>query len=199
MRSRRTAQIIAIIGASAIFLASLVVLRRPGVIPFGVGGFAYVALLLAFWPKRASRAPAPLPKGVNAEDFQHAMTRLGEGARRLRGFIPEAPAADEPLLARLAELMERIRDHHRANPGHVRITRTFIRHTLARMIETITNYIDLGRRAGPDQADRLAEISRGLEGYVPALERIEQACLDNDLTALEISVEVLNEQIDRKR
>lgn len=199
MRSRRKAQIIAVLGASVIFLASLIVLRRPSMIPLGVGGFAYVALLLAFWPKRPAPQSPSLPKGVSREDFQLAISRLTEGARRLRGFIAEAPAADEPLLARMAELMEQIREHHRANPEHVRLTRTFVRHTLSQIIGTITDYIALSRRAGPDQADRLAEISRGLEGYVPALERVEKACLDNDLTALEISVEVLNDQIDRKR
>ena len=37
------------------------------------------------------------------------------------------------------------------------------------------------------------------EGFVPVLEKIDKACLDNDLTALEINVEVLNEQLDRTR
>ena len=31
------------------------------------------------------------------------------------------------------------------------------------------------------------------------LEKIDRACLDNDITALEINVEVLNEQLDRRR
>lgn len=199
MRSRRSAQIIAIAGATVVFLSCLVVLRRPSFMVIGLGGFAYLALLIAFWPRRTRSPTKPLPETVSREDFDLAMQRLGDGAAKLRAAIAELPAADAPLFARLAELIETIRGHLRANPEHVRLTRTFVRHTLARMMEIVGDYVRLVRRSGPGQEDRLAEISRRFEAFVPALEKIDQACLENDLTALEISVEVLGEQIDRTR
>jgi hypothetical protein len=63
----------------------------------------------------------------------------------------------------------------------------------------VAGYVRLAAQAGPDQKDRLAAISTQLEEFVPVLEKIDRACLDNDITALEINVEVLNEQLDRRR
>ena len=198
MKSRSRAQKLAMIGALVVFLASLVVLRRPGLIPIAIGVFAYLALLLAFWPRRRPAPIIPLPNGVKRSDFNLAIERLQIGAARLRAAIPNAPPADEPLFARMADLLDQIQAHHVANPTHVTLTRTFIRHTLVRIIETVGEYIDLNGRAGPDQTERLAEISGAFDGFVPVLEKIDQACLDNDLTQLEINVEVLNEQLDRR-
>ena len=198
MRTRSGAQKIAMFGALAVFLASLVVLRRPGLIPLGIGVFAYLALLLAFWPRRRPTPVVPLPEGVKRSDFNLAIERLQIGAARLRAAIAKAPPSDEPLFGRMADLLDQIQAHHVANPNHVTLTRTFIRHTLVRIIEAVGEYIDLTGRAGPDQSERLAEISGAFDGFVPVLEKIDQACLDNDLTQLEINVEVLNEQLDRR-
>jgi hypothetical protein len=72
------------------------------------------------------------------------------------------------------------------------------------MVAAVAGYVDLARRAGPgrdpdarrpDSEDRLAEVSRRLRGFVPALEKIDRACVEDDLLALEISVEVLDEQL----
>ena len=199
MKSRKRAQIIALVGAVVVFVATMLVLRRPGLAPFAVGTFAYVALLLALWPKNRQSPPKPLPEGVKRADFEFAIERLHHGVIHLRNAIAEAPLADGPLFERMAELLDTIREHHVANPSHVTMTRTFMRHTLGRIIETVREYVELASRAGTDQSDRLAEVSRQFEGFVPVLEKIDQACLDNDLTALEINVEVLNEQLDRKR
>ena len=162
-----------------------------------MGGFAYLALLAALWPRRRKTQRAPLPDNVREEDYVLALQRLNGAANRLRAFTREAPATDEPLFLRLAELLDTIRAHHEANPAHVTLTRNFVRHTLGHMIGSISDYVELAERSGVEHRDRLAEISRGFEAYVPALERIDRACLDNDLTALEVSVEVLNTQIRR--
>ncbi len=198
MKSRSFVQKIAVTGALAAFVATLVPFRLYNGIPFIVAGFTYLALLAAFWPRKRIARPA-LPENVRQKDYQLALERLGLGARRMQAFRDRAPASDGPLFTRMAELLETIRAHHEANPSHVALSRTFVRNTLGRMIESISDYVALAERSGPQQEDRLAEISRGFEGYVPALEKIDQACLDNDLTALEINVEVLNDQLDRKR
>jgi hypothetical protein len=70
------------------------------------------------------------------------------------------------------------------------------------MVAAVAGYVDLARRArpaagDPAQEERLAGISRRLAGFLPALERIDRACLEDDLMALEISVEVLDEQLGR--
>ena len=84
------------------------------------------------------------------------------------------------------------------NPDHVRLTAKFRRHVVGRMVGSVKSYVELARRAGRDQKARLAAISTQLEEFVPVLEKIDRACLENDLTALEINVEVLNEQLNRR-
>ena len=104
----------------------------------------------------------------------------------------------------MAELVAAIRRHHVANPGHVPRTRAFVRHTLPRMVAAVAGYVDLARRTDPGTtqgdpaARRLAEVARKLAGFVPVLENIDRACVEDDLMALEINVEVLDEQLGRR-
>ncbi|HET7410827.1 MAG TPA: hypothetical protein VFJ13_11570, partial [Paracoccaceae bacterium] len=159
----------------------------------------YLALL---WALRGEPQPprrAALPDGISRADHDAAIEALAAAGRELRTLAVEAPAEDMALIRRMADLVEAIRGHHEANPAHVPRTRIFVRHTLGRMVAAVAGYVDLARRAGPDGDDRLAEILRRLEGFVPVLERIDRACIENDLMALEISVEVLDEQLGRDR
>jgi hypothetical protein len=141
-----------------------------------------------------------MPDGISRDDYRAALDGLDEALRALRELAVGAPAADRPLVERMAALVEAIRRHHAANPAHVPRTRAFLRHALPRMVEAVAGYLDLARRAGPaGDDDRLAQVRRRLEGFAPALERIDRACLENDLMALEIEVEVLDEQLGRRR
>lgn len=198
MRSRKRAQIVAVLGATAIFAILLFGLRLRGYLPFVVGVFAYLALLVTFLPRRRKERPVELPDGVDRAEFERTISDLDSGARKLRTFKVEVPPADEPLFEHMADLLDRIREHHLANPSHARRTRTFVRHGLRRIIDAVGDYAALVRRANDGQKDRLAEISRNIENFVPILEKIDQACVENDLMALEINIEVLNDQLDRK-
>lgn len=199
MRSRGSARILAVLGGIAAFLVAILLLKLRNWLPLMAGGLTYFVLLSMLWPKARRLPEAPLPGGVAQTDVDGAVYRLGDAAGQLRARVADAPRADKPLIAHMADLIDRIREHHRANPEHVRLTRTFIRHALPRMVTAVSDYIALSRRSGPEHKSRLDDISARLEAFVPALERIDRACLENDLDALEISVEVLNDQLDRKR
>jgi hypothetical protein len=97
----------------------------------------------------------------------------------------------------MADLLGRIRDHHASDPNDLRLTRRFLRAYLPRMLDSAEAYVDLAARADAG-AGRLAAVGGRVRGFVPALERIERACVENDMTALEVEVEVLGEQIDAR-
>src|SRR5690606_30606399 len=137
--------------------------------------------------------------GVARADYEAAVEALGAAGRELRALAVDAPPGDMALIRSMADQVEAIRAHHEANPAHVPRTRTFVRHTLPRMVAAVAGYVDLAGRAGPEGNERLAKVRRRLEGFVPVLERIDRACVENDLMALEISVEVLDEQLGRDR
>ena len=197
--------ITALIGAIVVLFLLVAVFRMRNWIPFAVAAFTWAAIMLATLPRRQKRPPAlpenapeDLPEDVDPSDFEHAMSAFGTAAAKLRELAARAPVPDIPLFEHMADLLEKIREHLRASPGHVTLTRRFLRHTLGRMLDVVSDYVDLANRAGPDQRERLSGISHQMEGFVAVLEKIDRACLDNDLTALEINVEVLNEQFDRR-
>ena len=181
--------IVSIVGALLVF----------GVLAGGLRLLNWVPVLIAVAAGFGIRAALGFPrKGDQPEgDPYPAIAELSHAANRLITLSKDGPKADEPLFCHLGNLVRAVRDHHIANPDHTERTRRFRRHVLPRMISSIEEYIALARRAGAEQQERLAEISRRFEAYVPVLEKIDQACLDNDLTALEVNVEVLNDQLDR--
>lgn len=196
MAGRRT-QIIAAIGALAVFLVLLIGLRLRGWPPFILAALTYASLLWAVQRRPAKARPVPLPDGISRTDYDAALATLQKAAHDLRALAERAPASDRARLHHMAALIGTIRKHHLANPAHLSRTRIFVRHTLPRMVAVIADYVDLASRALAQDEARLAGIRERLESFIPVLEQIERACLNHDLMALEISVEVLDEQLGR--
>ena len=188
---------IAAIGGLAVFLVLLIGLRLRGWPPFILAALAYASLLWIVQrrPKRAR--PVALPDGISHTDYDAALAALENAARDLRSSAESAPSGDRARIRHMAALIEAIRRHHLANPLHLARTRIFVRHTLPRMVRAIATYVDLASRALAQDEARLAGIRQRLDGFIPVLEQIERACLNHDLMALEISVEVLDEQLGR--
>lgn len=189
MRRRITNAALIAIGVS---LVVLFLTRTISHLPLIAGVVTFFVSWVLLIPSRKSR------KQVADTDEDRAIVELDEAAAELASLAQKAPLPDRPLFRRLAELMGQIRDRHRMNPDHVRLTAKFRRHVVGRMVGSVKSYVELARRAGRDQKTRLAAISTQLEEFVPVLEKIDRACLENDLTALEINVEVLNEQLNRR-
>lgn len=200
--TRRRALMVAATGGFAAFLLLLIGARLRGWLPFIGGALAYAGLLWALRRGPESSLPEPerqvaLPDGMARADHDAALASLASAASELQALADNAPAGDRARLRHMAALIETIREHHIANPAHLSHTRIFVRHTLGRMIGAVAGYVDLANRARPEDDDRLAGIRQRLDGFIPVLERIERACFENDLMALEISVEVLDEQLGR--
>ena len=149
MKSWRRAHWLALFGGIAAFAGVLILLKLRSFMPIAVGLLAYLSLLVMLRPRRQT-VRAPLPADVTQQDFDLAMERLSIGARRLRREIPKAPARDRRVISRMADLIERIREHHHDNPGHVSLTRRFIRSALGRMVQAVIDYTVLAERAGPE-------------------------------------------------
>ena len=185
---------IAALIAVAVLIVMIAVLKMRNHIPFVAALGTFVIAWLAMIPVGRREKRAALPSGPEGA----AIRELDEAAKELELLSQRGPAPDAPLFHRMAELMGQIRDHHIQNPSHADLTAKFRKHVVGRMVGSVRDYIDLAARTGAEHRDRLAAISTQLEQFVPVLERIDQACLDNDLMALEINVEVLNDQLNRR-
>ena len=67
------------------------------------------------------------------------------------------------------------------------------------MLALPLDIIKAGVSAGQRLKGELDRVNDERSAFFAALEKVDRACLENDLDALQISVEVLNEQLDRKR
>lgn len=98
----------------------------------------------------------------------------------------------------MAGLFEAIRGHHTRDPRDYRHTRRFIRHEMPRIVDTAEAYLDLDGKASGRNRDRVEALGARIRGFTPVLEKIDQACLENDFLALEVQVDVLGEQLERR-
>lgn len=198
-RGKDRSKIYAAVAAIAIFVLLVAVLRMRNWIPFATAGAVYLGVLLSTWPIRKRRKEIALPDGIARADFVEAIEIMTKAAGRLRDAARKGLSVDRPMFMHMADLVEAIRTHHEANPLHIQRTRTFVRNTLPRIVDIVANYLDLHQRAGSDHYGRLSDVSRQMQDFVPVLEKIDRACVENDVMALEINVEVLNDQLDRDR
>ena len=189
---------VAAVAAGVALAVAIGFLRLRG-LPVLIGaGVIYMGTLAMLWPKRR-QSKTVLPKGIRKSDFQSVDRALTTSIQLLRDHARIGSHREALLFRKIADLVTRIRDHLHGNPTHLGIIQRFARHGLARLIQMITDYVDLKRRALPEHQTRLHKILTQMEAFIPALERIDKACIENDLDQLEISVEVMAEQIDRSR
>lgn len=188
----------AAIAAGVTFVIALGVLRLRGLPMLIAPGMVYLGTLAMLWP-RPKRRPTVLPKGVPKDDFLRVDEALQSSIDLLRDHARIGTFREAALFREVADLVERILKHLHGNPAHLPAIQRFTRHGLARMIQMVTDYADLKQRALPEHRERLDGVLKHMEGLIPALQKIDRACVENDLSALEISVEVLSEQADRSR
>src|SRR5690625_1268716 len=110
MTSRR-AQMIAAIGALAVFLVLLIGLRLRGWPPSIIAVLAYAALLWSLQRRPEDTARPPLPDGISRLDHDAAIAALSDAVRELNALAESAPKADRPRLRPLAATIEAIGKH----------------------------------------------------------------------------------------
>ena len=190
-------QVLAGLTAAGVFLTAYFGLSLTVLVSVVFALLAFVAVLLLV-RRAAPPAERVLADGVTAGDLDTALLALSTAAGRLRGLEDRAPAGDRGVFGAMADILERIRAHHAHDPRDLRHTRRFLRHDLPRLVETSETYVDLAARSGVGASDRLAQLSQLIRSFSPALEKIDQACLENDFMKLEVEAEVLSEQLERR-
>ncbi|MEM7212526.1 MAG: 5-bromo-4-chloroindolyl phosphate hydrolysis family protein [Pseudomonadota bacterium] len=197
VRANRVAAI-----ATGVAVALAIGFLRLRGIPILIGaGVVYLGTLAMLWPLRQRRQPrrVVLPKEIRKRDFERVDKALGDAGALLRDHARLGSPREARMFHDAADLVMRIRDHLHGNPAHLPAIKRFIRHGLARLIQMVTDYTDLKQRALPEHATRLSAVLEQMEEILPALRRIDRACIENDLSALEISVDVMAEQAGRSR
>ncbi|MEM7423481.1 MAG: 5-bromo-4-chloroindolyl phosphate hydrolysis family protein [Pseudomonadota bacterium] len=197
MKSVRWANRLALLAALGVLIFAFGYLRLRGLTPVFGAAIVYLSMLWTLWP-RNTPVIAVLPDGMTREDLDRIDARLRAAGNRLADYAADVGAYDAVNFREMAKLINAIRQHVRRNPMHLVHTRQFFRHTLDSMIGLVADYTELIRRDLPEHRDRLTRLSAQFDAFIPALERVERACVENDLTALEVSIDVLNQQMTRR-
>ncbi|MBK1635407.1 5-bromo-4-chloroindolyl phosphate hydrolysis family protein [Rhodovulum adriaticum] len=189
-------QIVAATLAAALFLGLFFGVQLVWWAAFGLAAVTYGALLLIV----GRRTPADeivLGHRVTAADVSRTAEALETAAARLSAAAQNGPKTDRGEIARMAAHLRSIRQKILADPEDYRSTRRFVTSYLPHMVETVERYADLARLARENHADRVARLRARILSYGPVLDRIDQACLENDFAALEVEVDALATQMKR--
>lgn len=163
----------------------------------GLAASVYLALLLIV-RRRTPLDEVMLDARISAADIQAAGAALRDAADRLTRAAEPVPEGDRQAIEHMAETLMAIRDKVLADPQDYRSTRRFIASYLPHMVQSVEAYGDLARVSRGKQADRLARLGAQIRGYAPILDQIDQACIENDFTALEAEVDALGTQLNRR-
>lgn len=182
----------AYLGANLIWWAALL-----------IGVAVYIAALLLI-----ERAPEDEEVFVHANltqaDVNAAVEQCKQAAQALRkaSRTNRIDADTATALERMAQLVDEIAVNYGQDPRDLKHSRSFVNNHLPKMMDAVNNYVSLSERTVSEQSQtRLLHVGAKLQGYVPHLQIIHDACLENDFEKLELETSVLGDvmKLDRPR
>jgi len=189
-------QVIAGLLAGAVFLALFLGVPLVWWAALGLSALAYAAFLIMI-RKRPPASEVMVAERVTKADLDAAAASLAAAGKRLRSASDAAPAADRSDLADMADHVLSIRDLILSDPNDYRLAKPFVGFYLPKIVETVESYVSLAKLSRGDQSARLAELGQRIKDFGPVVRKIDRACLDNDLAALEAEVDALGFQMKR--
>lgn len=189
-------QVLAALLASAAFLALFFPAGLVWWVALGLAAMVYAALLLII-PRRRPLTEVMVSDQVSAQDIAQATNALSAAITRLDAAAKAAPKGDVMDLADLSRHLSSIRELIRVDPKDYRQTRQFISYFLPMIVSTVEAYVGLAKLAQGENGVRLAELGGMIKGFVPVVQKIDQACIENDFVALEAQVSALQFQLKR--
>lgn len=189
-------QILAGLLAAAVFLGLYLWAALVWWAALGLAAVGYFALLLLI-PRRKPLDEVMLTDRVTAQDIARAVQALNSAATRLKAAAGAAPASDRAELAQMSDHVLSIRDLVKADPNDYRTARRFVDYYLPQIVETVEAYVALAKLARGGNEARLADLGTQIRSFGPVVQKINQACIDNDFAALEAQVSALGFQMKR--
>ncbi len=189
-------QIVAGLLAGVVFLLLFLGVPLVWWAALGLSALAYAAFLIII-RKRPPASEVMVAERVTKADLDAAAASLALAGARLRVASEAAPAADRTDLAGMADNVLSIRDLILSDPNDYRLAKPFVGFYLPRIVETVESYVSLAKLARGEQSARLAELGERIKSFAPVVRKIDRACLDNDLAALESEVDALGFQMKR--
>ena len=183
--------------ASGVFLALFFGLGLVWWLAVVLGTAVYGATLLLV-ERKSLLSEVRLTSRVTAADIAKAADMLSDAGTRLRRSAAIAPSTERPVLEQMSDHMQSIRQSVIDDPEDFRAARQFINVYLPKIVQTVEGYVKVADQVTDDSADRLRGLGDRIRAFEPVVHRIRTACIENDLKALELEVDVLSRSLDRR-
>ncbi len=130
-------------------------------------------------------------------DVREAGKIMSQAADRLEAAAKRLSEPNGSTIFAMLEHVRSIRAQVMADPEDYRRARRFITSYLDNMVDTVERFAELSEKSRGRHEERLAPLSSKIESFVPALEKIDTACLEHDFVGLEAQIEALAAQMKR--
>ena len=191
-------QVISGVLASLAFLILFFGLTLVWWAAFAAAVAVFVASLMVLPKGEDEAVQIPLAGAISQVDLREADRLMSEAQAKLEAAREIILSdADKSMVTEMIDHVVSIKTQVLSDPEDYRRARRFIRSYLGTMVETVERYSDLVAKSRGKQAERLQPLAQQISGFVPVLEKIDTACLENDFLSLEVQVDALAEQMKR--
>jgi 5-bromo-4-chloroindolyl phosphate hydrolysis protein len=165
-------------------------------ISFLAAALVFLAVLLMV--ERKPGADEIVLSGLTTEaDIREAGKIMAHAAERLEAAAARLGESNSRTIQSMLDHVRSIRSQVMTDPEDYRRARRFITSYLGQMVDTVERFAELSEKSRGRHEERLAPLSAMIESFVPALEKIDTACLEHDFIGLEAQVEALAAQMKR--
>jgi 5-bromo-4-chloroindolyl phosphate hydrolysis protein len=183
--------------AAVAFVGIYAGLGLAALVALPLAAAVYGALLLLIG-RRVPDNEVMIDARHSAADVKAAARALDLAAARLRAAAEAIDGADAARLTDMAGHLASIGRQVARDPADFRATRRFVRNFLPGLVESVEAFAQSGRSGRPRRTRKTGAAARtGIVAFEAQLARIDRACLENDLDALEIEMDVLGQQMER--
>lgn len=161
-----------------------------------LAGACYMALLLVI-PRQLGAHEKVLDERTTQADLSAAAQEIASAVDRLERSMAKTPDGNHQTVSEITAHLKSICTQVAKDPEDYRRTRRFVASYLPKLVVVVESFSELTAQSQGRQSDRLATLAERIEGFLPIVEKIDTACLENDFLALEAQMEALEFQMKR--
>lgn len=188
-------QIVAGLIASLSFIIAYLGLTLIWWLALGMGIAVYAAALLLI-EREPEDNEVFVYDNITRFDINSAVESCRQAAEHLYHASRYNRIDTETAIAieRLSQLVEAIGNNYLSDGRDLKHSRIFISHYLPNMMAVVGDYVRLSERTVTVASQqRLQQVGELIRGYVPHVQNMYDACLENDFEKLELETSVLGE------
>jgi hypothetical protein len=161
-----------------------------------LAGFAVYAASLLLIERKPEDNEVYVYENLTRQDINAAVQQCLAAAKTLRSASKanRIDANTAIALEKMAQLVEEIGLNYQQDARDLKHSRNFSDNFLPKILGLVGDYVALSERTVSDASqERLKHVGSTIRGYLPNVQTIHDACLENDFEKLELETSVLGD------